>query len=290
MNVPAAVAKLSKRAGRANPLTESWYQSLLIKRAREAQCDVILTGNPNLLPATIRELKQSTSAVALWYPDSVANVGRMSFVAAPFDRLFLTDPLLAERLRDVYGCPAVYLPEACNPRWHYPTGEPGRRREIVVVGNLYPTRVRLLRRLHEAGVPLRLYGSAFPRWLDASDLAHLHTGQFITREDKSRVFREARGVLNNLHPAEMTSVNCRLFEATAAGGVVLTEARPALNELFDVGNETLAFESFDDLLEQCRLLVDGDELNTTVGDAASSRAHADHTYQQRLRLILSELS
>lgn len=32
------------------------------------------------------------------------------------------------------------------------------------------------------------------------------------------MFREAAGVLNNLHPAEMNSVNARLFEATAAGG------------------------------------------------------------------------
>jgi spore maturation protein CgeB len=55
---------------------------------------------------------------------------------------------------------------------------------------------------------------------------------------------EEMDVLDNLHPAEMHGLNCRLFEATAAGRAVLCESRPARAELFDTDREVLAFASF----------------------------------------------
>ena len=97
-------------------------------------------------------------------------------------------------------------------------------------------------------------------------------------------------MLNNLHPAEMNSVNARLFEATAAGAAVLCEHRDALEDLFLVNTEVLAFSTFDDLVDQCRLLLNDSDLTRKVGDAATARAHADHTYEIRLKAILKHLT
>jgi spore maturation protein CgeB len=97
-------------------------------------------------------------------------------------------------------------------------------------------------------------------------------------------------VLNNLHPAEMNSVNARLFEATAAGGAVLCEHRDVLQDLFRVDEEVLAFSTFDELVDHCRLLLNDSGLTRTIGDAATQRAHAEHTYEIRLTAILEHLS
>jgi spore maturation protein CgeB len=213
----------------------------------------------------------------------------MSLIAADYDALFLKDRLFADRLRTTYRMQAYYLPEACNPRWHRPLGQPGRDGHIAVVGNIYPTRARLLWQLHDAGIPLCLYGPGFSRWLDPGPLAALHTGRFVAREDKAQVFRQARGVLNNLHPAEMDSVNCRLFEAAASGGAVLCERRDVLAELFCDGEEVLTFDSFGELVEQCTILMEGPGETRRIGDAASVRALTEHTYQRRLRELLDRL-
>lgn len=265
---------------------EQFGQRSLVKRARAAGCDVIINIFQALTADTVRAMRAGGSRVCLWFPDHVANVGRMSLVEAEYDALFLKDQLFARRLNDVYGLPAHYVPEACNPHWHKPIGEAGVDEHIVVVGNLYPTRAKLLMRLHEAGVPLSLYGSGFPRWFEPGSLAPLHTGQVVYREDKARVFRQARGVLNNLHPAEMSSVNCRLFEAAASGGAVLCERRDALAELFEDDTEVLGFESFEELLTHCQTLLGDPALGRRIGDAASARALAEHTFQIRLRQIL----
>lgn len=269
--------------------TEEFFQRPLIKRVRESECDVIINVEQALMPATVAKIKRGGPRIALWYPDAVSNISRMAMIASEYDALFLKDPLFVDRLTQVYQLPALYVPEACNPEWHRPIGHAGKEPFIVVVGNIYPTRARLLQRLHEAGVPMKLYGSGFPRWYDAGPLAPLFTHKHVTREEKSKVFREARGVLNNLHPAEMKSVNCRLFEATGAGAAVLCEYRDSLPDLFRLDHEVLAFSTFDQLVDQCRRLIDEPGLTRTIGDAATLRAHADHTYEVRLRSMLDHL-
>jgi spore maturation protein CgeB len=93
-----------------------------------------------------------------------------------------------------------------------------------------------------------------------------------------------------MHPAEVTGVNSRLFEAAGCGAAVLTEFRPTLPELFEVGDEVLAFHDFDELVDQATRLLSEQGLTARLGDAAAHRAHRDHTYQRRLDVILESLS
>jgi spore maturation protein CgeB len=277
-------------AQRQTAETEQWFQRPLIRRVRDSDCDVIINVEQSLMPTTVAKIRSSGPRIALWYPDPVSNISRMAMVASDYDALFLKDPLFARRLAQVCGLPATYLPEACNPQWHRPIGHAGQEPFIVFVGTLRPTRMRLLARLLDAGIPLKLYGMDFPRWSDPGSLAGLFTNSYVTREAKSRVFREARGVLNDLHPAEMTSVNARLFEATAAGAAVICEHRDVLHDLFRINEEILAFSTFDELVDHCRLLLKEPDLSRTIGDAATARAHAEHTYETRLTAILERLT
>lgn len=274
----------------AFPATEDGFHRRLVRNAWMRECDAVITTDGILAPAAVAALRRQRIPVALWFPDHVAGMGRQRMLAAPYTALFFKDPLLVARLRDTLGLPVSYLPEACNPRWHRPLGEPGSVRKIAVVGNTYLSRLLLIRRLHEAGIPLVIYGAPTPRWARNLLPAGLHAGRSVFADDKSRVFRTAAGVLNNLHPAEMHGVNCRLFEATAAGAAVLCEQRPGLAELFDTEREVVPFRDFAELAERARALLDDAALTRTIGDAANKRAHSEHTYESRLTTILEKLA
>jgi spore maturation protein CgeB len=88
----------------------------------------------------------------------------------------------------------------------------------------------------------------------------------------------------------MNSVNARLFEATAAGGAVLCEERDVLKDLFRLNDEVLAFSTFNELVAHCYALLEEPALSQAVGNAATKRAHAEHTYEVRLTAILDHLS
>jgi spore maturation protein CgeB len=275
----------------ALPRFDEQAQRRIIRAAIDECVEIIINLDAaSLMPGIVSQLSRRGVRTAFWFPDCVANMGRHLMLLAPYDALFFKEPHVVERLRANLGLPVYYLPEACNPRWHKPVTVAGTEPYLVIAGNMYPSRVKLLERLIAKGIPLKLYGSQFPRWLSETSVRRAHTGRYISREEKARVFRSAAGVLNTLHPAEIAGVNARLFEATGCGAAVITEFRPAVPELFDVGDEVLVFHDFDELVDQSTRLLNEPGLTRAVGDAAAQRAHRDHTYHLRLSSILEKLS
>lgn len=272
------------------PRLDEQLQRRMIRAALDTSCEIIISLDASLMPGIVNQLRQHGIRMAFWFPDHVSNLSRQMMLLAPYDALFFKEPRIVESLQVKLGLPAYYLPEACNPRWHRPLTAAGTEPYLVIAGNMYPSRVKLLERLAAKGIPLKLYGGGFPRWLGETAIRDAHTGRCVFREAKAQVFRSAAGVLNTLHPGEIAGVNARLFEAAGCGGAVITEFRPAVPELFTVNKEVLVFHDFDDLIDQATRLLSEVGLTTALGDAAMLRAHRDHTYERRLSVILQKLS
>jgi spore maturation protein CgeB len=267
------------------PIAENQWQTRIVRTAVSHGCDLVVSVDKTLSPTTVAALKARGMRVVLWFPDAVINMGDQRMLLCQYDAIFMTDPVLVARLRAMLGLPVHYLPEACNPAWHRPIGVAGSDRSIVVVGSMYPSRSVLLDRLLDDGVPMRLYGGPFPRSNRNKRLRSIHSGLYVTRENKARIFRSAAGVLNNLHPGEM-GVNCRLFEAAASGAAVLCEFRDVLSDVYDLDSEVLAFAGYAELMDKIRALLDGVGLSERIGDAAAARSLRDHTYEHRLGCVL----
>ena len=272
------------------PRLDKQLQQRISRAATSAHCEVVISLDVSLMPDVVSQLRRHDIGTAFWFSDAVSNLGRQMMLLAPYDALFFKEPHVVERLQANLDLPVYYLPEACNPRWHRPLTAAGTEPYLVIAGNMYPSRVKLLERLVAKGIPLKLYGGEFPRWLGETSIRGAHTGRSVFREEKAHVFRSAAGVLNSLHPAEVVGVNARLFEATGCGAAVITEYRPAVPELFAVGNEVLVFHDFDDLVDQATRVLNEVGLTAALGDAAMLRAHRDHTYEQRLAFIFEKLS
>jgi spore maturation protein CgeB len=260
-------------------------QRRVATRALEYECDAVLTVEGNTSPAVVETLRANGVPVALWFPDHITNLGRFQMLLAPYSALFFKEPILVQRLRATLDLPVHYLPEACNSRWHRSDEPQGVDPVIVVAGNMYPSRLRLLERLVGAGIPLELYGGGFPRWVGNRPAFGIHTGKYIVRREKADTFRRAAAVLNSLHPGEVDGVNCRLFEATGSGAVVLAEDRAEMDKLFSP-DEVLSWATFDDLIDQARRALTGAGTLFEVGDRAAVRAHTEHTYERRLSVII----
>ncbi len=281
---------LAMLARQARPGLDERAQRGIARSALDAGCEVVISLDARLMPATVTRLSSAGVRTAFWFPDHVASLERQTMLLAPYDALFFKEPHLVDGLRANLGLPVYYLPQGCNPRWHRPLVPAGTDPCLVVAGNMYPSRVRLLERLAAKGIPLRLYGSGFPRWIGETPVRGSHTGRAVFREDKARVFRSAAGVLNTMHPAEISGVNSRLFEAAGCGAAVLTEFRPTIPGLFDIGAEVLAFRDFGELVDQASRLLSADGLTARLGDAAARRAHRDHSYDARVATILEKVA
>ena len=293
--IPCGRSRLFDRAGgltrQALPRLDERAQDRIVRAALGAGCEIVINLDARLVPGVVTRLRSSGARVAFWFPDSVANLGRQLMLLAPYDAIFFKEPYLADRLQATLGLPVYYLPEACNPRWHRPVTPAGTEPCLVIAGNMYPSRVRLVERLIAKGIPLRLYGGGFPHWVGETAARAVHTGCYVAREEKARVFRSAAGVLNIMNLSEMSGVNARLFEATGCGAAVLTEFRPAFSSCWR-SEKRYWPNDFDNLVEQATRLLSERGLTARLGDAAAQRAHRDHTYDldRRVTAILEKLS
>lgn len=291
---PPSLFSRSKAAGFAtemamrSPRAATMMQTRpLLEAARRQRLDAFVVVDSNVTPGSTDALGEIARPLCFWYPDALSNLGRQSMFQASYDAVFSKEPRLVDPARNIAGFPAHSLPEACSPGWHrVPPGVVHSEPHLVVMGNYYPYRIRLLERLHGAGVPMRLYGNPFPRWMRSPTLAPLHTGRYVTGHEKARVFRGAAGVLNALHPAEIDGFNKGLYEATACGGCVISEHRAMLGEHYQVGEEVLAFASFDELVDLARWCIEHPEEARKIGDRGSERAHREHTFAHRLVELL----
>jgi spore maturation protein CgeB len=174
-----------------------------------------------------------------------------------------------------------------NPHWHkLISGQVND--SIAVAGNSYAFRQAVCVRLMENQVPVALYGPKPPVWSDTV-YREAHTGKYIVREEKSRVFGEALACLNTFQLTEGNSLNCRAFEIAGAGGLQLIEYRSAIVECFEPGKELLTFATFDELMDHIERARKEPLVMRTIREAARQRALAEHTYKHRLERILGNL-
>jgi spore maturation protein CgeB len=264
-------------------------QRRVVDRATSARYDVVIALEGTLLPEAVDRIRRNGSAVAVWFAAPVTSLGRQLPFLADYDVVCLNDSLLVDRCRTVLAAKVIHLPEACNPSWHRPCDAESEP-IVVVAGSMYPFRLRLLEKLPGVGIPVRIYGPRWPSWLESEHLRPAYTGKYLAREEKARAFRSAGLVLNILHPAEMAGLNGSLFEAAGCGAAVLTDVRPDLDGMFDIGREVASFDSFDDLVDRARWMLDHPDDVRAMGDRAAARSHADHTYDNRLGTLLAALS
>ena len=277
------------------PPVRTHRMNALWRTTEEGPLDVVVVCHDFLWPAEIAELKRQTGAqVAMWFPDSVAGFGRAYFMIAPYDALFFKDPFQVVRLSDVMRCPVWYLPECFNPERHVLRGplsdeELARYRcDICTAGTFHTYRAAFFE--HLSGYDLRIWGDPPPLWMPQNAVTTKYGGRYVEYEEKARAFLAAKIVVNNLHYSEIWGVNARTFEATGIGAFQMVDWRPALEQLFQDGEEVISFRNMTDLKKKIDYWLPREHERLAIGAAAMRRAHAEHTYRIRLELLLDTLA
>lgn len=256
----------------------------VVKAAKAFNPDILLGLTSQLHCETMADLRKlCPGRLVLWWGDAPANSRRWGLLDPAWDLTFIKDSHAVQKLR-LLGRNAFHLHEAMNPIWHKPVATQTHER-LAVAGNYYAFRQAVILRLLHDGVQCDLYGPPAPRWSHKTVLDR-HTGQYVTREQKSRVFGQALGCLNTFSLAEGDSLNCRAFEIAGAGGLQFIEYRRAIDECFDAGKELLTFSEYEELADHIARATRDPKEAARIRDAGARRALAEHTYAHRLKRIL----
>lgn len=276
------------------PSVRAWRMRELWKLVEQSSPDLVIVIHDFLWPAEVAELKHRTGAtVALWFPDAMVNFGRGFFMNAPYDGLFFKDPYIIHALSDVLARPVYYLPECFNPARHTLDNTQADnleeyRCDITTAGNLHSYRVAFFKHLDAYNI--KIWGAPAPLWMNAGQVAEMFQGRAVFNQDKARAFNGAKIVINNLHYGEIWGVNARTFEAAGIGAFQMVDWRPGLAQLFEDGKELISFRGWHDLKEKIDYWLPRDEDRQTIALAGKRRAHAEHTYALRLKLLIDTMA
>jgi len=267
-------------------------QKPLVARAKALRVDLVLVVQLLwVLPETVTELRSLGMSCAGWFPDAFTSFGRGTFLLAPWNGLFFQDRFMVARLRHSLSCDFIHhLPECMDRVFHRPIELSDEDREtygadVATFGNYYPYRAKLLEPLLDGGLKVKLWGAKPPTWLHHR-VHDFWAGKVVQGDEKCKAMRAAAIALNTNHYAGIGDVNKRTFELGGMGAFQLTDHRPALSEYFEIGSEVVTFEGRADLREKVEYYLARPEERQRIAEAATKRAHRDHTFEKRLEVLL----
>jgi hypothetical protein len=86
------------------------------------------------------------------------------------------------------------------------------------------------------------------------------------------------------------AANMRLFEATGAGVCLLTDERVDMDEYFARDEEVVTYGSIEEAVEKARWLSEHSSEAQAIGLRGQKRILREHTYEQRLGTVISEMT
>jgi hypothetical protein len=133
---------------------------------------------------------------------------------------------------------------------------------------------------------LKLWGNR-PQALPASSPLHRCFQGEVWGADMYQVLRRSRITLNShIDYAGREAGNMRLFEATGAGTLLLTDFKDNLDTLFAPDREVAVWRSIDDCLAAIDHHLGNDGSRMEIAHAGQARTLAQHTYRHRTAEIL----
>lgn len=255
--------------------------------------DLTIVCHDFLTPHQVQGLRQKTQApVVIWFPDAISNFRSAMFLNAPYDFLFFKEPFAVKVLKNELSKPAFYLPECCNPAYHKPVpltpdDMSKYQCDITTAGNLHTARVAFFSALRDYNV--KIWGHAAPQWMDIQGIERMIQNRYVSNEEKSKCFLASRIVINNLHPTEVFGTNVRTFEVAASGSFQIVSWRPGLDQLYKENEELVAFRNLDELKEKINHYLLNQEDRIRIATNGQKRTHKEHTYENRLLLMLDTI-
>ena len=209
-----------------------------------------------------------------------------------YDLILTSFPHFVERFRAL-GVRSEYLRLAFHPAVLDRLAETERRRALTFVGSVHPgvhgAGVAVLERV-ASELPLAAFGYGAEQLPEGSALAVAHGGE-AWGLDMYRLLAESRVTLNrHIAAAEGHANNMRLYEATGAGALLLTEAAPNLRDMFEPGAEVVTYTDAADLVEKARHYLEHEDEAAAIASAGQARTLREHTYEQRARELVRLVS
>jgi spore maturation protein CgeB len=249
-----------------------------------------------LSPRVLKELRSRGVITVQWFMEDCRRFPAWQHLAAYYDYFFVIQREFCAAVEQAGAGRSLYLPMACDPAVHRPVSvdptEPWGS-DISFVGAGYNNRQQMFAGL--AAQDFKIWGSDWPGGKPFDRLVQ-EGGRRISPEEYVKIFSASKINLN-LHSSserdgvepEGDFVNPRTFELAACGAFQLVDERKHLPELFCPKSELVTFRDRREMEDLIQYYLAHPAERQAVAHRARERVLRDHTYEARIRTMLSAI-
>lgn len=289
---------------RQDPWAFARYRQDVLVRWEKDRYDLLLIIRPDFLTSEFfLALKNSKPSVpvAIWSCDPIRRFRVEEELLRKSDRVFVYDSGDVPYVQALGGN-AAFLPMAFNSKLY-----PNRftltplKYILNLVGTISLQREKdllaLIRGLDLKRQAVLLFGGPifwvhkYARLITgrSNPLDHYIASDYAQPIQLNDIYRASVLSLNIHQPGAERGFNPRFFEIPAAGGFQFARHVAGMEEFFVPEREIITYETEEELLDKARYYIKNRRARDSICHAAFQRAHNDHTFQDRISKILSDL-
>lgn len=263
----------------------------LFERVKDFSPELIICVYRFIHPSFVEQCKKEGAKVIHINPDQLSTLEYQQIFASDYDVWFTKDSYMVSFMTRNMHLNAVRYNEAFNIRRHIKpemgkfTCERDTNIDVLTYGTMYPYRCRMLKAVVDSGVNLKIFGVKPHRFYDHK-LDSCYENKYIVGEVKARLLFGAKIVFNQMHYAEIESVNNRFFEANGCGAFQLSDYRPILHELLPIDPKMVSFRDIDEGIDKIKYYLNHDQERLDIAKTIYNYFVQHYTYDHLVKYIL----
>jgi len=216
-------------------------------------------------------------------------VGQIASPLPPASRLKNFDLILSSLPNQIeqissHGIKSEFLPIAFDERvLDRIQVEPERDISISFVGGIskfHNTTIPLLQAVEKTVPELEIFGYGAEHLLDTPSLYTRHRGERWGKDMYGVLFRSRATLNRHISISGEYANNMRLFEATGAGTLLITDQKRNLSDYFNIGEEVLVYSTNDEAADIAKWAENNRDKAAEIATKGQERTLNDHTYNK----------
>lgn len=228
--------------------------------------------------STLNAIRREGTTVIGWFLDDEFRFDNYSKWWIPYLDYCITLDIEAVPKYKELGARVIRTVPCCGVEVDVDWANIKEKYEVSFVGALQrPGREQYINELRERGISVQLFGKGL--------------GGFIAFEEMLEIFKSSKINLNFSRAPHSNRMGFkgRIIEVCLAGGFLLTEYVPYIENYFEIDKEIVCFHNTDEMVKKITYYLNHDEERRAIAKAGWERATSEYTPVQILSRIFGEI-
>ena len=263
------------------------YAEIGVRKSNEEIIDIVCTQQPKsllwpsmsyeIMESTFQKIREQGTLVVGWFFDDEIRFDNYSKWWIPFLNYCLTNDKEAVKKYEKSGIHAKHMVLGSNPNI-FKRVDTKLIYNATFVGRNFGNREIMINHIASNGISVKTFGKGW-------------SNGYVTTEEMVKIFNASK---INLNFAELYGLNSRqqiknrIFEVCMAGGFLLCEYVPGIEDFFEIGEQIVCFKNIDEATDKIKYFLTHDDERKAIAQAGYKRARTEYTQTAKLIEVFKE--